>query len=143
MPLTVDDGQEIIRRFCTYYPVACKVSYLVRNTQEEAFHEKATIEKYGKLYGAFFPASRIAAFACANFSDEAHFKGTLRHEILGHFGINTFRPADKRAILNAIIDDKSQPGLDYLWGKIDTHYGHLSELQKAEEVYAFACEAIE
>lgn len=142
MPISVDRGMSLISEFCANYPVACKIQYLVRNTQEEAFHEKATSERFGKLYAAYFPTSRYAAFATSNFRDEGHFERALRHEILGHFGINTFTAQEKAAILGAILEARSQPLISALWEQVDTLYVDTPLLVKAEEVYAYACEAI-
>lgn len=142
MPVSVARAKTLIGEFCAVYPAALDVQYLVRETQEEAFHENATIERFGPLLGAYFPARRYAAFATANFRDENEFKQTLRHEVLGHFGINTFTADEKRAVLKAIVEAREQPGLATLWAQVDKVYPDTSELRKAEEVYAFACETV-
>ncbi len=33
---------------------------------------------------------------------------TLRHEVLGHYGLNTFKSEDKKAILQRIINSKKK-----------------------------------
>ncbi|MGC6373688.1 zincin-like metallopeptidase domain-containing protein [Pseudomonas sp. S2.OTC.A_B10] len=144
MTLSVDDATALVTQFCATYPVACRVKYKLRETQEEALDEpKATIERAGRILGAYFPASGVAAFATSNFRDEDHFKGTLRHEILGHFGINTFNPAEKRAVLDGIIEARNEPGMSDLWTVVDQLYPEADESRKAEEVFAFASEDIE
>ncbi|WP_259645595.1 LPD7 domain-containing protein, partial [Pseudomonas avellanae] len=89
------------------------------------------------------PRGRRAVFATANFSKDEEFTRSLRHEILGHFGINTFNPAEKRAVLNALIDARTEPSTAALWTKVDQLYPGISDLRKAEEVFAFACEEID
>jgi len=143
MPITVEQGQELVSEFCRIYPAALQLQYKVRATQEEAIHEAATIERAGRILGAYFPVRRCAAFAVSNFRDESHFRRTLRHEIIGHFGINTFTPGEKRALLTSFIEAKDQPGISRLWSSIEKHYAGWPESIKAEEVFCFACETIE
>lgn len=142
MSLSVDEGKALVTDFCKSYPSALQVRYKIRSTQEELFNAKETIESAGKIFGAYFPASNVAGFATSNFRDENEFKDTLRHEILGHFGLNTFNAEEKRLIVTAIAKAKDQPGLVDLWAGVDSWYPNTPELLKAEEVYAFACEAI-
>nr|BCU00359.1 DUF1738 domain-containing protein [uncultured bacterium] len=143
MTLSVDDAKALIIDFCATYPVAAKVSYKLRETQEELYGPQATREAVGGILGSFRPGSRQADFPTSNFRDAEEFKGTLRHEILGHFGINTFKPAEKRAVLDGIIEARNEPGMSDLWDEVAQLYPEADDSLKAEEVFAFACEAIE
>lgn len=143
MTLSVDDAKALIVEFCATYPVAAKVSYKLRETQEELYGPQATRDAVGGILGAFRPGSRQADFPTSNFRDAEEFKGTLRHEILGHFGINTFKPAEKRAVLDGIIEARNEPGMSELWDEVAQLYPEADDSLKAEEVFAFACEAIE
>ncbi len=96
------------------------LTYKVRATQEEAIHETATIERAGRILGAYFPVKRCAAFAVSNFRDANDFTRTIRHEILGHFGLNTLKPSEKKALISAILETRSQPDLSELWSDVDT-----------------------
>lgn len=142
MALSVSRGRELITEFCAIYPGACQIQYRVRATQEDAFHKDATTERIGRVLGAYLPASRIAAFATSNIRDENEFRRTARHEILGHFGINTFTSENKRKLLVALSKARDQSGLSALYEKADKFYSHKSELEKAEEVFSFVCEGI-
>jgi len=66
---------------------------MVRATQEKIFNETATIERAGRIFGAYFSTRRLAAFVTSNARDANDFIQTIRHEILGHFGLNAFRRA--------------------------------------------------
>lgn len=144
MAISIQQAKALVIEFCAQYPVASKISFKIRNTQEEALDEpRATIERAGRIYGAYFPGRGYAAFAVSNFRDEDDFKRTLRHEILGHFGINTFKPEEKRAILDRLIEARNEPVIAQIWVEVDRAYVGMSELRKAEEVFAFACETIE
>ncbi|MCB2261692.1 MAG: hypothetical protein LGR52_01935 [Candidatus Thiosymbion ectosymbiont of Robbea hypermnestra] len=142
MALSVDQGKILIIEFCAVYPGACQIRYKVRATQEEAFHKAATIERLGRILGAYLPASRIAAFATSNIHNENEFRRVARHEVLGHFGINTFTSKDKKKFLAALSEARSQPRLSALWEKIDRLYAYKSESEKAEEIFCFMCEGI-
>lgn len=103
MTLTVEEGKALVTEFCATYPIAAGISYKLRETQEELYGPQATKTAVGKILGAFRPGRGQADFATSNFRDADEFKGTLRHEVLGHFGINTFNSVEKRAILDGII----------------------------------------
>lgn len=143
MTLSVDEAQSIIIDFCRTYPVAAQVSYKLRETQEELYGPQATREAVGGILGSFRPSRRQADFPTSNFRDADEFKETLRHEILGHFGINTFNPAEKRSVLDGIIAAQNEPGMSDLWNAVAQAYPEASDSLKAEEVFAFACEGIE
>lgn len=143
MTLSVDDAKALVIEFCATYPVASTISYKLRATQEELYGPQATGEAVGGILGSFRPGSRQADFATSNFRNEDEFKETLRHEVLGHFGINTFNPAEKRAVLDGIIESRNESGMSELWAEVAQLYPEADDSLKAEEVFAFACEAIE
>lgn len=143
MALSIERAKALVIEFCATYPVAAKIGFKIRETQEELYGPQATREAAGTILGSFHPGRQRALFATSGFRDEAHFRRVVRHEILGHFGINTFHPQEKRALLEAIVDARDQPGLRDIWAIVDRVYPGISELRKAEEVYAFSCEDIE
>lgn len=143
MALSIDAAKALVIEFCGTYPVASTIKYKLRETQEELYGPQASREATGTILAAFHPRRGQADFATANFRDEDHFRRTLKHEILGHFGINTFSPIEKRALLDGIIAARNEPSLAALWGKISQLYPEGSASLKAEEVFAFACEEID
>nr|UVN18147.1 hypothetical protein pPsy0462b_00002 [Pseudomonas syringae] len=142
MTLTIDHAKTLVIEFCATYPVASTISYKIRETQEELYGPQATREAAGTILGSFRPGRGRAEFAISNFRDEDHFRRTLRHEILGHYGINTFNPAEKRAVLEGVIQSRNDPGMAALWAEVARIYPELTDSMKAEEVFAFACERI-
>ncbi|MBX6415908.1 DNA primase [Pseudomonas syringae pv. tomato] len=142
MTLTIDHAKKLVIEFCATYPVASTISYKIRETQEELYGPQATREAAGIILGSFRPGRGRAEFAISNFRDEDHFRRTLRHEILGHYGINTFNPAEKRAVLEGVIQSRNDPGMAALWAEVARIYPQLTDSMKAEEVFAFACERI-
>lgn len=67
---------------------------------------------------------------------------TLRHEVLGHYGLDTFTPSDKEALLQKLIDAKQEKWIAPVWQQIagDSFYGKQSALHQAEEVFAHIAE---
>ena len=143
MSLSIDDADALIVEFCATYPVASTIEFHLSETQEEFYGPQATREAAGTILGAYHPKSGRALFSTSNFRDADHFKGTLRHEVLGHYGINTFNPAEKRAILDGVIEARNDSGMAGLWAEVARLYPEASDSLKAEEVFAFACESIE
>lgn len=143
MTLSIDDAKALVIDFCATYPVASSLGYKLRETQEELYGPHATREAAGTILGSFHPRGGRVLFATSNFGSHEEFKRSLRHEILGHFGINTFNPAEKRAVLDGIIEARNEPSTAGIWAKVDQLYPGISDSRKAEEVFAFACEDIE
>lgn len=143
MTLSFEEAEALVYEFCDTYPGASAVTFVIGETQEELYGPHATREAEGTILGSYNPREGRALFASANFPSDDEFKRSLRHEILGHFGINTFNRSEKRALLGAIMEARSVPSVEPLWQHVDRNYPDISEIRKAEEVYAFACERIE
>lgn len=101
--------------------------------QEDAYGEQGTTDKIGKIDGAYHPKSRIVVLVASSFHNSLEARQTLRHEILGHYGLNTFSPSEKLDILKKIINSKKT--LNDEWAKIDELYTDKTELERAEEVF--------
>ena len=143
MPISIAIAKDLVRALCRHYPVlATSIAYKIREQQTEAIHESTTIKSAGIVRGDYFPRRRFVAIATANIRDENHFTRVVKHEALGHFGINTFTATDKRKLLDAILKTKSAPEFATLWLKVDALYQNTDEDYKAEEIFAFACEEI-
>lgn len=141
--LSIERAEALVEEFLAAYPVASIIGFKIRETQEELYGPQATREAVGTIYGSFHPRQGRSLYAAANFSTDHEFRRSLRHEILGHFGINTFNRSEKRSLLDAIVDARAVPSLAPLWQHVDRHYSGMSDSRKAEEVFAFACERIE
>lgn len=73
---------------------------------------------------------------------KAEVVSTLRHEVLGHYGLDTFTPENKRALLQKLSDAKSEKWLAPAWSEISRPemYGDKSEQHQAEEVFVHLTE---
>lgn len=141
--LTIDECKQAVIDFCQQYPIALKIAYVIRDKQEDALGiPEATKERAGNVAGAYFPARRRVALAVSNLRDAGNVERTLRHELLGHLGINTFAARDKRALLAGIAEAREQPGLAELWRDVEREYPRDSVERQAEEVFASVCEVV-
>ena len=140
VPLSIDQVKAGVAAFCREYPQALDLSYKVRTTQEELYGVQAAYNKVGTIKGAYLPRRRQVDLPAASIRDEADLRSSLSHEVLGHFGLNTFEPGQKRAILDAIAATRSDAGFAEIWRQIDGHYKGVSESTKAEEIFCLQAE---
>lgn len=103
----------------------------------ELFGEKG--KALGNFQGAFFPKSRIVAINNENINSLEELDKTLRHELIGHAGINTFSPTDKAKLLTSIAES-SDPGIQTQKNQLKSLYPDHSDNRLAEEVFATASE---
>ncbi|WP_270830480.1 LPD38 domain-containing protein [Aeromonas sp. QDB63] len=91
---------------------------------------------------SFRPASRDEQGVGGAERAKAEVVTTLRHEVLGHYGLDTFTPSDKEALLQKLIDAKQEKWIAPVWQQIagDSFYGKQSALHQAEEVFAHLTE---
>ncbi|AOR58812.1 LPD38 domain-containing protein [Pectobacterium parmentieri] len=139
--LTVPETRRIADDFVREYNGNIPLDIRVYARQEDAYGPQATRENVGRIKGAYHAAGegRIVLNA-ASIRDAGDGRRTLRHEVLGHYGLNTFKPADKRLVLDAILKARQDPKFRTLWEQIDKHYSDKSDSVQAEEVFAHAAE---
>lgn len=139
--LSVDRVTEIFNDFMEKYNGNIDVIPIVKSKQEDIYGEENSIEKSGVVIsGAFHPAKRIVALIASNLDNEEEVKTTLRHELLGHNGLNTFEPEDKLGLLLHVRATEKEPSLNHVWKTVNTFYPNKSGLEKAEEVFAYVAE---
>ncbi|RLM26485.1 hypothetical protein BIY29_05340 [Brenneria alni] len=139
--LTVEEARRIADDFQSEYNGNIPLDIRVYARQEDAYGPQATRENIGRIPGAYHAAGkgRIVLNA-ASIRDTADGRATLRHEVLGHFGINTFKPADKRLVLDSLLKTREDPKFRSLWEQVRQNYGDRQESIQAEEVFAHAAE---
>ncbi|ENA1771420.1 hypothetical protein ABF237_000001 [Yersinia ruckeri] len=138
--------EEEVTQFQLEYNGNIPIKFRVKQTQEELYGPGATIEKYGRIQGGYNAATGTFGIVAGNISGDtvvrqkADLRRTLRHEVVGHYGLNTFAPKDKADLLQKLIDAKEQPGINELWQHAERVYHDKSEMYRAEEVFAKATE---
>ena len=141
MGMSVDEAQEVVDRFLADYNGNIPLRSIVRAKQEDIYGPQASREKIGiRIDGAYHPGSGLIAIVASNMGDEGAILRTLRHELLGHYGLNTFNPEEKRALLARVLETRNEPTLNHIWAYVDRNYGDKSEMYRAEEVFAFVAE---
>lgn len=83
----------------------------IADTQESVYGDQGSKENVGTIKGAYHAERGTLVFIRGNAHSVSDARQTLRPEVLGHYGINTFKPADKKVILDKIIASKNHPSL--------------------------------
>ena len=150
MSLTNAEAQGITNVFLRDYPGALVLGYRFRNTAAELYGEPNSLVP-PDMKGGYISLPLVHAgrnylgrvdIALDNVSNVRDLLLTLRHEVLGHFGTNTFTPPEKRALLDGLIAARNEPSLKPLWDDIDRRYAEHPLDIRAEEVYALHCEGL-
>lgn len=158
--MSVDAVNEIVEAFRAAYNGNIDLDFLVVATQEEVYGQippgedgqpvviRGAYHSSGRNQGSRNPTTptnrpqgrgRVVVVA-ENHGVPADVVETLRHEIIGHFGLNTLAPADKRAILNRIKASKQIGSLREAWERTAVVYADVNEDVQAEEVLAYLVE---
>lgn len=150
MSLNKEEAQATTLQFTTVYRGALALVYYFRET---------VVELYGRKASKVDPGAK-GGYACvstehdgkvfrgrvdvplANAKDAQDLLATLRHEVLGHYGLNTLEPGHKRALLDGIIAAQGEPLLKAYWADISRRYNTSSLDVRAEEVFALQCETL-
>ena len=141
MPLSMEKTEKIVVDFLSEYNGNIPLDMMIHNKQEDLYGPQASRERCGfKIEGGYHPGRGGFAIIASNLDDEKAARRLIRHEILGHYGLNTFKPEEKRAFLTQILDTKKEPTLKKLWEKVNKDYGDQPPLHQAEEVFAFVAE---
>lgn len=119
------------------------VNFIIRDSFSEIYGMDGT----GK--GAYHPVDPeasgkglISVIAENNKSIE-DVESTLKHELMGHYLLNTYSLENKKDILMSVIRSRGEPSLSSLWDSVIARYPDKSPLWQAEEVFATVAEKLE
>jgi len=142
--ITVPEARALVIEFCRSYPVAAQLTYYLRDTTEELYGDRG--KGLDDVLGGYITGPGLhpgrCDIPCGHAENAADFIITLRHEVLGHFGLNTFTGDQKRALLAGISAARQEPFMRDLWTRVDARYVSKPESIKAEEVFALYCEGV-
>jgi hypothetical protein len=150
MALTKEEAQGVTRLFIKDYPGALELAYKFRDNTAELYGPRAA-EVPSNMKGGYISKETEHAgrtyrgrveVPLQNMSNARDLLVTLRHEVIGHYGANTFTPDEKRKLLDGIIAARDEPSLKRLWTDIDKRYAGSSIDIRAEEVFALRCENV-
>ncbi|KFF42194.1 hypothetical protein JH25_27910 [Pseudomonas sp. BRG-100] len=114
--------------------------------------DTAARERLQSVQAAYLPVGQAICVVASQSRNEAALHRCVKHEGLGHYGITTFNPDEKRVLLGAIMNSRSDtrtvdmPFIDKvhtlkdLWRAVDATYPENSPEMNAEEVFAFVAE---
>ena len=131
-----NEAKEKSLNFIKKYPSLSDIKVRV-GTKEQFFGDKAS--QVGSFSGAFYPKSRILLINTNDIKSIYGLEKTLRHELIGHAGINSTTPEEKKELLTA-ISNSNDPEIKTLKHKVDWLYPDSTKLEKAEEVFAIFSE---
>lgn len=150
MALTIDETVKATHEFLNEYNYNFPLKFNVVEKPEDIYNK----DQLEKLYeqnndrdrrqigfdGAYHPASGRVVLISSSLRDTEHAARTLRHEVVGHYGINTLNEQEKRQLLTSISNSRDESTLKPIWAKVDSLYKDSPESIKAEEVFAFVAE---
>ncbi|MDR1969458.1 MAG: hypothetical protein LBQ32_12355 [Burkholderiaceae bacterium] len=104
----------------------------------------AAIEAWAGNLATYERSAQTILVSTAAHDSAQELQNSLAHEGVGHSGINTFSPGEKRALLAAIIDAKDQPGqlASIHWPLVNSAYPAISLSERAEEVFCLLAESV-
>ncbi|MDX6018608.1 zincin-like metallopeptidase domain-containing protein [Shewanella indica] len=150
MPMTKAEAIGVAKLFLNDYPGAVELAYKFRENTTELYGARAGEVPKG-MKGGYLPRPTEhngrsykgqIDVSLENITDARDLLVSLRHEVLGHYGANTFPPAEKRALLDGLIAAREEPSLKPSWDEINRRYSDCSLDVRAEEVFALHCEGI-
>lgn len=139
-PISLEQAIAAAEQFLSDYNGNIELNYRIRKKQDELYGP-GSIAKIGVVKGAYHPGRGLFTLASDHLSSAADAYETLRHEILGHYGLDTFSPQDKQALLDKILASKEEPSLKLIWDDIAVLYKDKSQNVQAEEVFARLAES--
>ena len=134
---TIELADDAMQRYNGHVPVNVIVT---GETQGEVYGSENSVEKIGRIVGAYHAKQGAVLIFADNIRDEREVATTIRHEISGHWGINTTEPIEKRHLLERIVASKDEESLKPLWDEVDSLYANKPLMKRAEEVFAFIAE---
>lgn len=138
--ITNEKATKIVSDFQNKYIGAKNLTYLIANKPKEVYGDNVKEHKLDDIKGAYHPKLNAVILFIDNAKDDKDFNQTLRHEVLGHYALNTLLPENKKKLLTSVVASKHEPSLKDTWEEVEKTYPDISELRKAEEVYAYVAE---
>lgn len=157
--VTLDEMREAVTSVYEECGRNLQLDFAIRETPEEIFGYERVAEnpEAYQFEGAYYPRRGLVVFTCANVlysSGNAEEQGknverpgftkaveVVRHEVLGHYALNTCSDEQKLGILSKIVECKNEPTLQATWELVEKNYVGKNQLLQAEEVFSFIAES--
>ncbi|WP_421186885.1 LPD38 domain-containing protein [Aeromonas enteropelogenes] len=141
--LSVEEAKQVVDDFLKEYNGNIPIEVNVKQSQEELYGPETSKERLGYgIEGSYSPRGGVLGLVSGVLRSESEVRRVLRHEVLRHYGLDTFTPKDKSALLQKLIDAKNEKWIAPVWQQIegDSVYGKKSIEHQAEEVFAHIAE---
>jgi N12 class adenine-specific DNA methylase len=139
--ITESQADALIAQFISDFDGIDGVTFEHYETLADAVGEREA-KKLGRVKGYYLPRENKIIIIRDSLGDVQDTITTLRHETLGHFGLNLLTPADKLAFLASISRDKNTNALRPFFDDVVRDYPEMGqdEFMQAEEVFAKVAE---
>lgn len=98
----------------------------------------------GAFHSAEKPGQRgFVTIAANNHRSIDAVQRTIQHEILGHYLLNTYTPAEKQEVINKLMSTQGETSLADHWHKVKHQYSDKNQSIQAEELFAAIAERID
>jgi len=139
--VSVAAAQTVVDKFKKSFDNRIDVEFRVYPDKTAAFGEEyARSQKNNLIRGVYYAAKKgkkpIVALIASDLDSTTDALYTLRHEIIGHHGLNIFTPESKQAIIDAVAASRKSRSLKKLWAEADVDYAQFDEQKRAEEIIA-------
>ncbi len=137
-----DRATKIMQRIADRSDISDLPTLDVRATETDAFGPGFAAAE--RTRGAFYPRSNRLLLITENIENPKKLVETIRHELLGHYGLNLFEAGVKREILQRILDSRGRKHLAPIFNEVErdnaSRRAQMSDLEVAEEVFAYVAE---
>ena len=138
--LSASEANKIVEQFKTAFKGNLDLQFTVVESQEDALGNKGSVENIGRIKGGYYGDSKRVLLVRNTHKNGADLLETIRHEVLGHHGLDILGAKGKRDILDRIVASKDAPGLKDAWVYVSKKYKDYSEIDQANEVFAHIAE---
>jgi|GEM_PF-7022794 len=140
MPVTIEQIEKAFTDFQKEhnYNIPVKLNIEERHPNDDT---QEAIAKGSRTYASYQQSKQqINVYRTAPFGSDEQLFRAIRHELVGHYGIDTFAPIEKRVLLDAIIQSRNESDLTSTWNNVEKYYPTEDKYIQAEEVYAVIAE---
>ena len=140
--MSVSSVSKFAKEWLESYNGNIPLDIVVKNQADEIYGPGS---KASGIKGAYHSSRRKIVLIASALRAENDARETLRHEVLGHYGLNTFKPREKKEILDWILSKKKDPSLEKYWKIVSgsKEYSQLPDRAQAEEVFAHIAEELD
>lgn len=139
MPITKEQAEKVLKVFSDRHPMLSdKLMFQVFDSRSIPSHYH---ENFKGGYNSLPQKDRggvdgYIKIVYDRIESENDLYQVLNHEVLGHYGLNTFAPDEKKLLLEAIIQQKDTDAFKPFWDENRPFYGDKNIYEQAEEIFA-------